>query len=123
MTRFRFAAAATLAAAFATLAPVAAHAGSTSGKGMVPSSWTCTGALTGDVTFYLPAVAVSPGMGALIAPFPGFLGSNGKTYIVLAAGPIGGPLNSVGQKSGLDRNVSDCTDADFGAEVLIAPAG
>lgn len=123
MTRFRFSAAATLAAAFATLAPVAAHAGSTSGKAMVPSSWSCTGALNGDITFYLPAVAVSPGKGALVAPFPGFLAPDGKTYIVLAAGPIGGPLNAVGQKTGLEGGVSDCTDADFGAEVLIAPAG
>lgn len=120
MTRFRFGIVAGLATALSTLAPVAVHAGSASGEALVPSSWSCTGALNGDITFMLPAVAVSPGAGALIAPFPGFLATDGTTYIVLAAGPIGGPLNAVGQKKGLAASVSDCTDTAFGAEVLIA---
>ena len=122
MTRMRLTLAATLAVALGTLAPAGVFAGSSSGQALVPSTWSCTGALNGDEVFYLPAVAVSPGAGAFIAPFPGFLATNGRTYIVLAAGPIGS-VSAVGQKVGLQSSVSDCISTDFGAEVLVAPAG
>jgi hypothetical protein len=122
MTRFRFSAAATLAAAFSILAPVAAHAGSSTGGALVPSSWACTGTLNGEEVFLLPAVAISPGEGSLIAPFPGFLAPGGVTYLVLAAGTTDS-VAWIGRKAGLTGAESTCVLDGTNIEVVIAPAG
>lgn len=120
MTRFRFGLTAAVATAFSTFVPVAAHAGSTSGHALVPSSWACTGALNGEEVFMLPAVAVSPGAGALVAPFPGFLAATGRTYIVLAAGTTDGSMNWVGKKTGLSGGESTCVLDGTTVQVVIA---
>ena len=118
----RFAPVAALALGALTLAPVTAYAGSTTGHALVPSEWGCTGALNGDVEFLLPAVAISPGQGALIAPFPGFLATDGSTYVVLAAGTSGSVV-PVGKKTGLATSESTCTLVGTDVQVVISPAG
>jgi hypothetical protein len=105
-------------------------AGPGSGKALVSTVWDCT---NGDVlTFALPAVAVSPGQGAIVAPFPGFLTAVDQvgpgqtapplgTYIVLALVTPSG-TQPVGKKVGLASGSLTCTLEGTPVTVVVAPA-
>lgn len=117
-------------ALLAALVPAVAAAQG-SGTALVPTTWDCT---NGDILeFSLPAVAVSPGKGALVAPFPGFLTAvdvvgQGQpvpplgTYVVLALVTNGVPMY-VGHKSGLWSGALTCTLEGTPVTVIIAHAG
>jgi len=127
------------AAAFALLAGVSAcglvqaaqAAGPGSGAKVVPTVWDCTNGDTVNVN--LPPVAISPGQGALTAPFPGFVtGVTGPvamplgTYVVLAVGSSStGPWTQFGHKNGLAANAVTCGLEPLSLDVwvIIAPAG
>jgi hypothetical protein len=112
-------------------ASAAQAAGPGSGSALVPTVWDCT---NGDVlTFALPAVAVSPGQGAIVAPFPGFLTAVNQvgpgqtapplgTYIVLALVTSSG-TQPVGKKVGLASGSLTCTLEGTPVTVVVARAG
>jgi hypothetical protein len=112
-----------------TAAPANA-AGPGSGSALVSTVWACT---NGDVlTFALPAVAVSPGQGALVAPFPGFLTAVDEvgagqttpqlgTWIVLALVSSTG-TQPIGKKVGLTSGSLTCTLEGTTVTVVVAPA-
>jgi hypothetical protein len=106
---------------------ISAHAADGS-SGLVPTTWDCT---NGDTaSFLLPAAAVSPAAGAVVAPFPGFLvGVDGPTPMVLGTYIVTGsattsPLpTSFGRKVGVVANgTAVCTLEGAPVTVTIAPA-
>ena len=107
--------------------PTAAHAtpGTT---GLVPTVWTCTNNDT--TTFLLPAAAVSPSAGAVVAPFPGILTAvEGPTfmplgtYIVTGVVPPGPLPASLGRKTGVvAHGTVNCTLEGTALTVTIARA-
>lgn len=111
------------------LAP-AAQADPGAGTRMVPTTWLCS---NGDTaTFNLPPVAISPGQGAITAPFPGFLTAiSGPvpmplgTYVVLAAASAPtGPFHYFGQKVGVANGLTaTCTLQGTPATVIVGAAG
>ena len=87
-----------------TLATTSAQA-SQGGQALLPTLWDCANGDT--VTFNLPAVAYSPGQGAISAPFPGFL--------VEESGPVAMPTGTYqvlsivpGKKTGLQSGAVVC---------------
>ena len=123
----RFAAALALAVGAVAGVPTAAHAtpGTT---GLIATVWTCTNNDT--TTFLLPAAAVSPSAGAVVAPFPGFLTAvEGPTlmplgtYIVTGVAQPGPLPASLGRKTGVvAHGAVDCTLEGTDLTVTIAAA-
>jgi len=126
-TRTRATAVLALAVGAVVGASTAAHA--TPGtSGLVPTAWTCTN--NDSATFLLPAAAISPSAGAVVAPFPGILTAiEGPTpmplgtYIVTGVIPPGPPPASFGRKTGVLANGTvNCTLDGTDLTVTIAPA-
>ncbi len=110
------------------LAQGAQAAGPGSGARDTPTTWSCTNGDT--LTVNLPPVFLSPGQGALTAPFPGFVtATTGSeplgTYVVVAVGPSStGPFLYFGNKSGLAANALTCGLVGVpGVWVIIAHGG
>ena len=120
-------------AAFALLAslmglPATAAQAAQGSAGLVPTTWDC---LNGDTTtFLLPAAAISPGAGSVVAPFPGILvGFNGPTSMALGTYILTGAVTtspvpaSFGQKVGVVANgTTTCTLEGAPITVTVAPA-
>jgi len=114
----------------AAVAPTA-QAAPGAAPSMVPTVWDCT---NGDVlTFALPPVVLSPGAGALVAPFPGFLTAVNQvgdgqptpplgTWLVLGIVTPDGTI-SIGEKVGLSPGALTCTLEGTTGTLVIAPAG
>ena len=125
--RTRAAAALALAVCAVAGVPTTAHA-TRDTTGLVATVWTCANHDT--ATFLLPAAAVSPSAGAVVAPFPGFLSAvEGPTfmplgtYIVTGVVPPGPLPASLGRKTGVVANGTvNCTLEGTDLTVTIAPA-